>query len=810
MYDALSRVTKVIPPDGSSSENHYLTEFSGTMTTVTDPAGKQRRSYSDALGRIIRVDEPWASSGTPSLSTPAITRYFYDALDNLLCAMQQGGDTGSPTSCSGAQSTWRKREFTYNSLGQVTQSVTPEGGTLTYTYQTGSGVDGLLASVADGRSISTSFTYDALHRVTAKNYSDSTPDFTYSYDQTSDPVSDPISNGKGRLTHVTDGSYQYRTYSYDSMGRLTTQWECLPSNCATGSYRTDGAYDLVGSLTALKYPSSRELKYTYNSAGQLTTVNFDKWAGATVNVDYFKSATYGPAGVPANWTLGNNLVEALVYNSRVQPCRINVKSGSAASLTCTDDAPSGNVLDLKYGFDQDSGSPVKNNGQVASWSAAGAQSWTRTFEYDHVNRLKTLSSSGLNMAWEYDPWGNRTKQTLNSNDSTWGYDNNNRNNDTGFSFDAAGNMTAQPGNITFQWGAANRLKSIDTSGPSYTYDANGLRVKKQVGSAWTEYAYFGAMMVAERNESGYWTDYIFAGGRRVAVAPATPSNSGFEGGSTGWFGWGGGDSIVTDASKAHSGSKYLQLSTSSQHVGFMNGQVVTVIPGEQITLGGWAYRESGSGGYVHWAVEIKNSSGTPFAWCATEDVSAAQWTYKTTACTVPSGGASARFYAQVYDAPGAVTARFDDGFLMAGARYYHTDHLGSTRLMTDAAGATITSANYDYQPFGEMITGSSDTTTKMKFTGLEQDTASGEAGLAHTVVFGADGVSLRGDAFRLRHRPVPHPLPPVRPQPGPLDGRGRYSRQQPLRVRAQRPSEPKRPPRPLPRFARHWGGLHRA
>jgi hypothetical protein len=49
-----------------------------------------------------------------------------------------------------------------------------------------------------------------------------------------------------------------------------------------------------------------------------------------------------------------------------------------------------------------------------------------------------------------------------------------------------------------------------------------------------------------------------------------------------------------------------------------------------------------------------------------------------------SGAASVRLYNEIYAAPGAVTGRFDDGFVLAGPRYYHGDHLGSARQMSNA------------------------------------------------------------------------------------------------------------------------------
>src|SRR5262249_34710890 len=53
-YDGLGRVTRVTPPSAGYTQYQY----SGNAVIVTDPAGKQRRSVKDALGRLVEVDEP--------------------------------------------------------------------------------------------------------------------------------------------------------------------------------------------------------------------------------------------------------------------------------------------------------------------------------------------------------------------------------------------------------------------------------------------------------------------------------------------------------------------------------------------------------------------------------------------------------------------------------------------------------------------------------------------------------------------------------------------------------------------------------
>jgi RHS repeat-associated protein len=70
-YDVLGRTTKVIPPDGTSLSNNVATQYDGNSITVTDQAGKQRRSFSDGLGRLMEVDEPSPTGIVPAVSATA-------------------------------------------------------------------------------------------------------------------------------------------------------------------------------------------------------------------------------------------------------------------------------------------------------------------------------------------------------------------------------------------------------------------------------------------------------------------------------------------------------------------------------------------------------------------------------------------------------------------------------------------------------------------------------------------------------------------------------------------------------------------
>lgn len=68
-YDALNRVISTAPPSGGSAQYNFV----GNTVTVTDPAGKQRKNFFDALGRLVRVDEPGWGDALTAIDSIAIS-----------------------------------------------------------------------------------------------------------------------------------------------------------------------------------------------------------------------------------------------------------------------------------------------------------------------------------------------------------------------------------------------------------------------------------------------------------------------------------------------------------------------------------------------------------------------------------------------------------------------------------------------------------------------------------------------------------------------------------------------------------------
>ncbi len=486
-YDALGRLTVVTHADGTIVSTDY-SQF--PKITASDEAGHARQSQSDALGRLIKVWEPDPATGT---TFPNETDYQYDALDNLIHVQQQGGVSDS--------SQWRTRTFQYDSLSRLLTATNPESGTICYgQWQSGQCVNGydgngnLLYKTSpapnqtSGASLQTTFYYDALNRLTAKCFSDSTPCESLYYDAASIwglTMHNPI----GRLVATGVSSNNANTLtSYDVMGRPEWQVELrLGAPLKTFNY----AYNVDGSLKTITYPSGRVVNYNYN-IGQRPVSAVD----SANNINFATGVHYTAAGALSSVVNGNTSSFAGItttnsYNIRMQPYELKTTAGGAP------------VLDLTYDF----GLGQFDNGNV-SWIINNKDSSrTQQFGYDALNRLLSaytpnLNSGGYHNWWQgfsYDIWGNLLARNVAGGDTPLNVTVNGNNQATNWCYDAAGNVVG-PNNPCSTYAnnhtayenvfdAENRLTQTTTGAgtTSYGYDAVGQRVKKSNGSTGTLY-----------------------------------------------------------------------------------------------------------------------------------------------------------------------------------------------------------------------------------------------------------------------------------------------------------------------------------
>lgn len=492
-FDAAGRPWKVTTPDSAVIETTYSLAATsgyllGTVTTVTDQADKQRRSITNALGQLVRLDEPDPDPGRSSdrLGSVSIpnqpTFYGYDTLNNLTSVQQDGttvfqctGKTaGSPTSCN------QSRSFTYDALSRLKSATNPESGTINYTYD----ANGNLATKVDARSITTTYSYDRLNRVYQRSYSGgsgyTTPTVNYYYDN--------LTNATGKLTKVTSSVSTTEYTSFDILGHVTASKQTT-DGVTYGNGTTDSpmtyTYNLGGALVEQQYPSGRVVKNVLDQNGDLAMVEAKKNSSSGY-WSYANSFTYNAARAVTSMQLGNGRWESTVFNSRLQPTHINLGTtqGGADKLNLVygygTTANNGNVLTqtitvpgLTPTFNQSYTYDSLNRLGSAAETYNGSQTWKQEFSYDRYGNRNFVAGSGHTTTIPSgcgDPVCNPTVSATN-----------NRLTSSGYSYDSAGNTTADAESRAFTYDGENKQVEVsDGTGVigQYYYDGDGKRVKK--------------------------------------------------------------------------------------------------------------------------------------------------------------------------------------------------------------------------------------------------------------------------------------------------------------------------------------------
>ena len=477
-YDALGRKTSQTQPDQSAQSWVY----GGNTITFKDEAGNQWQNASDGLGRVTRVLEPNGTSAAPSMETD----YQYDPQNNLLSVKQWGGPNGSP-----APNGPLLRTFTYDSLSRLLSATNPESGKITYSYDANGNLLSKTtpapnAPAASTQTVMTSYTYDALNRVTGKAFGS----YAYAYQYDTSGSLFTSSYAIGRLTEAFNQSNASEQFSYDPLGRVVWEAHTLPDSCCgTAAEATSNAvsasYDLAGDITSLTYPDTRVVTQSWNAAGQLTSVNFSSYnSGYAVNYPYLASASYFPNGSPQSMTFGNGVVDTVSANNRLQLTEISLQATANLNQKIFDKlfcyGPATTVCPVRgTGYD---------NGNI--WAIADGQNSNRSISayYDTLNRISSFNNGNNSMVQTYaiDPFGNMNQTSPGTSQSNLSFNGNNQISTSGFIYDAAGNLIqANLGAGIYQYlsyDPESKLTNLNNGAATYTYDAEGAASARTSGA----------------------------------------------------------------------------------------------------------------------------------------------------------------------------------------------------------------------------------------------------------------------------------------------------------------------------------------
>lgn len=472
-YDELGRVRA---RRGNNGQNfRYTYDDNGNVKTMVDSLNRVTTMTYDALGRLLTSVDPLnkttrfeydAGDRVVKVADPRnlITTYVYDGFGQLWA--QNSPDTGSST-------------FQYNASGQRTLAIRNDGSAL-------------------------GFTYDALGRPTYAGNADWARFYSYDWCQ----------NGKGQLCGISVNDTQqvlnWANFAYSPEGLLTIRRDSVAGSDDWSGY----AYDNMGRLTGISYPSGVAAGYGYNN-GKLTTMT------ATVNGTAHivaGSINYLPFAGVSNWTFGNDVARTYVYDldGRVT----GIWAGTSASNP---------LQGLFYTYNA--------NDEITGISNGIDTTLSQTYGYDELSRLTSQVRPGNTMALTYDGVGNRTTRTDNGVGTSYGYPANNHRlisagtggNTRWFNTNAVGNIDAwhdaAGAHNAMSYDAYLRPKSHTKNSVTTDYRFNALdqRVQKSNPGSVTRYINAGQnQLLAERysntlNNTGQWTSYLWLGGQPVGL-----------------------------------------------------------------------------------------------------------------------------------------------------------------------------------------------------------------------------------------------------------------------------------------------------
>ncbi|QTD49292.1 RHS repeat-associated core domain-containing protein [Sulfidibacter corallicola] len=425
-YDARSRVIRIDEPGGKQTHIQYGANAQGPVETrrVSDPS-------STNAGVLVTTETQYNWDGQKTrLTNPDGSRqtWAYDVMGRILEVVDPLGGVS---------------RFSYDSRGNVLSRTEPDTGTTTYTYD----LEGRRTQQTDAAGNQVRFRFDAMGRMIeeVRDYADGTSKdvtFTLRYDESG------VAYGKGRVTSIhRDKDPMTWRWAYNRLGLTDTMSLEVRSGSFTGrTYVMRHEYDASGQLTAMTYPDGSVRRHQYDNAGFLTAIRL-KQAGSSTEQTIVRMRDFASAGRPQTIEYGNGLTTDFTYDVHGRILSRNLyrtQNGSDLLDTRLTWSPAGKVTSISERMDADQ---------------------NQFFSYDNRGRLKTASGAYGSLDYAHDANGNlvsrddetffrddvvavnRLSETSSGrryrySDGGWMTERQNGQNHIRHEFDAVGNLTA--------------------------------------------------------------------------------------------------------------------------------------------------------------------------------------------------------------------------------------------------------------------------------------------------------------------------------------------------------------------------------
>ena len=705
-YDVLDRPVKVTYPDSTFTETKYNVSDHVLIAKVIDQLGNVSKTHFDGSGRTVKS----IRFESPGSQDSIVTEFAYDGIGRLVEVM----DADSNVTVS-----------EYDMGDRRVRVVHPASGETTFTYDAlGNVLTKQTANLRDSAAFIV-YGYDRGRLVSVSYPGHPENDVRYYYGGANDQ-----DNAKGRLCFRRDATGGEQ-YAYDNLGNVkeTLRTVTVP-NEAVVTFKTIFEYDSYGKLLSLTYPDEEMVCYWYDGSGQLTEIYTGDRADC---YHYVHDIGYDKFGDRVYMKYGNETETFYRYDNMRRLDTLSVSKPGLFSLGRTyeyDDV--GNIIKLTNTGSSLLYAPVSHryeyDGLYRLTAARGNENnpqtgYDLTMSYDRMYRITgkkqdihqtdvqftgTLNA-GYDLTYTYDRAPGRRFRMSTVSDMNYRTvgtpdDGDYIDEEHHYEYDPNGNIlhvnTGRwkrdgvernlSGEERFRWDEENRLMAISQDGyvSNYWYDAEGQRVIKEHGGNQAVFVnsrqdgvltdtrrftiYPSAYMTV--HDGGWYTKHVYIGGERISSRMGSmldALSASFEENDL------AGQNVFTDIDyDGQCDTMSLVMMSNYDYFGLpYNGE----------------NRHAEEGGEMVSTQPRGGAAGS-------------------------SGGLAAsgpRHYWMMADADDADTDDGEGGGPSRGPSrasnvdyngsryYYHSDHLGSSSLITDATGNVT--QQLDYVPYGEVF-----------------------------------------------------------------------------------------------------------
>ncbi len=620
--------------------------------------------------------------------------------------------------------------FEYNTSGQCSKMVLPDGRFATFEYN-----QGKLIKSTDAGGFQTVYTYDQNSYI--NSFTTPTGTFQIIYRSLGSgiyapqQVIDPMGNARnysmeGNWVVVTNASGNSTKYLADDNFAYTI--DILDANGG----ETKFAYDSYGNRTSVTDPDGKVWTMSYNSArGNLTGITDPFPLGNVVTLAYdvndnLLSVDASGQHVAYQYDAKNNLIKStdalsnpvnLTYDTQGKLTGIILPGGGSYGFAydtygnlLSETDPGGHITSFSY----------DNSGHVTSRTDANGK--VVTFQYDALKRMTKASYPDGNVVYDYDCCGLNWVIAKDGRQMTFQHDADNRlieyqdlnNFIIQYGYDSVGNLTSltYPGNkvVTYGYDKVDRLISVTdwlSNVTTYDYDLTG----NLTGTTYPD----NSLILQEYDNANRLKSILdFKGDATVnAVFNYTLDSLGNRTGITSYQPL---NIIPTPANVNYSydPDNRLLSAGSATFTYDNNGNLIKKTLGSAVTNYSWDYDNM--------LTQVTNGGNTStYKYDALGNRIAKIVNSVETRYVVDPSGALSQVLAES-DSGGNITAYYVYGLGLiskitpaGNAYYYHYDGIGSTIALTDSLGNIVN--KYAYDAFGKVLSQTETISNTFKYVG---------------------------------------------------------------------------------------------